>query len=64
MFNKHSLQLYKYTFSGKNILCILNIRILLQEFNLETKFGPPRGNIDLLWTGLGVFGVKSFQKRK
>ena len=48
MFNKHSLQLYKYFFGEKHSWQYKHIGILLQEFNPETKTSPSQGNIDLL----------------
>ena len=51
MFNKHSLQPYKYFFGERHSCQYKHIRILLQEFNLETKIGPTQGNIELLKAG-------------
>ena len=40
-------------FGEKHSCQYKQIRILLQEFNLETKKRPIQGNIDLLTLGLG-----------
>ena len=61
---RHCLQLYKYFFGEKHSDQYKQIRILLQEFNLETKKRPIQGNIDLLKAGLGVLGVQSFWKKE